>query len=76
MGAGSICPRSHIAEIKTKAIANTEQEIARNCGKLSGEKFVANAKPDVVAAERERLGELEGQNASLKVAMARICEAA
>ncbi|MER8886764.1 valine--tRNA ligase [Mesorhizobium sp. M0816] len=59
-----------------KAIAKTEQETARICGKLSNEKFVANANPDVVAAERERLGELEGQNASLKLALARISEAA
>ncbi|MER8929678.1 valine--tRNA ligase [Mesorhizobium sp. M0859] len=59
-----------------KAIAKTEQETARICGKLSNEKFVANANPDVVAAERERLGELEGQSASLKLALARISEAA
>ncbi|RWE92283.1 MAG: hypothetical protein EOS43_31270 [Mesorhizobium sp.] len=58
-----------------KAIAKTEQEIARIAGKLSNEKFVANANPDMVAAERERLGELEGQNARLKVALARICVA-
>lgn len=58
-----------------KAIAKTEQEIARIAGKLSDEKFVANANPDLVAAERERLGELEGQNARLKVALARICVA-
>ncbi|MGG6893632.1 valine--tRNA ligase [Rhizobium sp. BR 315] len=58
-----------------KAIAKNEQEIARILGKLSNEKFVANANPDVVAAERERLGELEGQQASLKVALARVSEA-
>ncbi|RWB37920.1 MAG: hypothetical protein EOQ44_32295 [Mesorhizobium sp.] len=58
-----------------KAIAKTEQEIARIAGKLSNEKFVANANPDLVAAERERLGELEGQNARLKIALARICVA-
>ncbi|MER9305493.1 valine--tRNA ligase [Mesorhizobium sp. M0496] len=58
-----------------KAIAKTEQETARICGKLSNEKFVANANPDVVAAERERLGDLKGQNASLKLALARISDA-
>ncbi|MDK4702482.1 valine--tRNA ligase [Rhizobium sp. CNPSo 4062] len=58
-----------------KAIAKNDQEIARIAGKLSNEKFVANANPDVVAAERERLGELEGQQASLKVALARVSEA-
>jgi len=59
-----------------KAIAKNEEEIARIVGKLSNEKFVANANPDIVAAERERLGELEGQLASLKVALARVSEAA
>ncbi|MGY5777120.1 valine--tRNA ligase [Rhizobium sp. LEGMi135b] len=58
-----------------KAIAKNDQEIARINGKLSNEKFVANANPDVVAAERERLGELEGQQSSLKVALARVSEA-
>ncbi|MDK4713896.1 valine--tRNA ligase [Rhizobium sp. CNPSo 4039] len=58
-----------------KAIAKNDQEIARIAGKLSNEKFVANANPDVVTAERERLGELEGQQASLKVALARVSEA-
>ncbi|TWB19767.1 valyl-tRNA synthetase [Rhizobium sp. ERR 1071] len=58
-----------------KAIAKNDQEIARIAGKLSNEKFVANANPDVVAAERERLGELEGQQSSLKVALARVSEA-
>lgn len=59
-----------------KAIAKTEQETARIAGKLANEKFVANANPDVVAADRERLAELEGQSASLKLALARISEAA
>ena len=58
-----------------KAIAKNEQEMARINGKLSNEKFVANANPDVVAAERERLGELEGQQTSLKVALDRVSEA-
>ncbi|NTF87011.1 valine--tRNA ligase [Agrobacterium rhizogenes] len=58
-----------------KGIAKNEQEMARIVGKLSNEKFVANANPDVVAAERERLDELQGQLASLKVALARVSEA-
>ncbi|WP_198022482.1 hypothetical protein [Mesorhizobium sp. LNJC394B00] len=37
--------------------------------------IVANASPDVVAAERDRLSELAGQNANLKIALARISEA-
>ncbi|WP_413709392.1 valine--tRNA ligase [Rhizobium sp. Rhizsp82] len=58
-----------------KAIGKTEGEMARINGKLSNEKFVANANPEVVEAERERLAELEGQMESLKVALARVIEA-
>ncbi|MBX4953981.1 valine--tRNA ligase [Rhizobium lentis] len=58
-----------------KAIAKMEGEIARINGKLSNEKFVANANPEVVEAERERLEELEGQIASLRTALSRVSEA-
>ncbi|MFS8146861.1 valine--tRNA ligase [Rhizobium sp. BR 249] len=58
-----------------KAIAKMEGEIARINGKLSNEKFVANANPEVVEAERERLEELEGQIASLRIALSRVSEA-
>ncbi|TCU20853.1 valyl-tRNA synthetase [Rhizobium azibense] len=58
-----------------KAINKTEGEIARINGKLSNEKFVANANPDVVEAERERLAEFQSQIASLKVALSRVSEA-
>jgi valyl-tRNA synthetase len=49
--------------------------MARINGKLSNEKFVANANPEVVAAERERLEELTVQLASLKIALSRVDEA-
>ncbi|MFP3545792.1 valine--tRNA ligase [Rhizobium sp. SIMBA_035] len=58
-----------------KAIGKTEGEMARINGKLSNEKFVANANPEVVEAERERLAELQGQIESLTVALARVNEA-
>ena len=58
-----------------KAIAKTDGEMSRVKGKLSNEKFVANANPGVVEAERERLAEFESQMASLKVALARVIEA-
>jgi valyl-tRNA synthetase len=58
-----------------KAIAKVDQEMARISGKLSNEKFVANANPDVVAAERERYQELEVQKASLETALKRVLEA-
>jgi valyl-tRNA synthetase len=58
-----------------KAIAKVDQEMARIAGKLGNEKFVANANPDVVAAERERYQELEVQKASLETALKRVLEA-
>ncbi|MGO6719756.1 valine--tRNA ligase [Rhizobium ruizarguesonis] len=58
-----------------KAIAKMEGEISRIDGKLSNEKFVANANPEVVEAERDRLEELKGQIASLRIALSRVSEA-
>ncbi|MFT2215155.1 valine--tRNA ligase [Rhizobium giardinii] len=58
-----------------KAIGKVDQERERILGKLSNEKFVANARPDVVEAERERLAELDGQKASLGVALTRVSDA-
>ena len=58
-----------------KAIEKAKAEANRIQAKLSNEKFVANAKPDVVEAERERFAELEQQLASLAVALARVSEA-
>src|SRR5690606_75457 len=58
-----------------KAIDKAKADAARIEGKLSNEKFVANAKPEVVEAERERMAELDQQLASLSVALARVSEA-
>ncbi|MEP6242066.1 MAG: valine--tRNA ligase, partial [Lentilitoribacter sp.] len=58
-----------------KAIGKVEGDLGKVNGKLNNEKFVANARPDVVAAERERLTELEGQIAKLNEALARVLEA-
>jgi len=58
-----------------KTLAKVEADIAKISSKLSNEKFVENAKPEVVEAEREKLAELEGQKASLLVALSRIAEA-
>jgi valyl-tRNA synthetase len=57
-----------------KALAKSQSEIDRINGKLGNEKFVANAKPDVVETERERLGEFEREKANLEVALSRISE--
>ena len=58
-----------------KAIGKVDAEMERIDKKLSNEKFVANADPEVVAAERERKAELEVQLASLRTALARVSEA-
>lgn len=49
-----------------KEIAKIGKEVARSEGKLGNEKFVANAKPEVVALERERLVEWQGKLAQLE----------
>jgi len=57
-----------------KALAKTETEIDRIEAKLSNEKFVANAKPEVVEAEREKLADLDQQKISLRTALQRLAE--
>lgn len=58
-----------------KALAKVDQEMGRIAGKLSNEKFVANANPEVVAAERARHEELLTQRSNLLAALARVSEA-
>jgi valyl-tRNA synthetase len=58
-----------------KALAKGQSEIDRILGKLGNEKFITNAKAEVIEAERERLGELELQKQSLHTALQRIAEA-
>ncbi len=58
-----------------KAISKVDVERDRILGKLANEKFVANAKPELVEAERERLVELDLQKESLAIALARVAEA-
>ncbi|PZU23773.1 MAG: valine--tRNA ligase [Shinella sp.] len=58
-----------------KAIVKVEQEKDRLAKKLGNEKFIANADPEVVAADRERFDELEIQRANLKTALERVAEA-
>jgi len=49
-----------------KEIEKIQKEVGKSKGKLGNEKFVANAKPEVVAIERERLVEWEGKLAQLQ----------
>jgi len=48
-----------------KALQHLEKQISGKQAKLNNEKFVANAKPEVVEAERNRLEELLAQHSSL-----------
>ena len=54
-----------------KALSKVAADLGKIEGKLANEKFVANAKPEVVAAEREKLVELQGQNDKLVQALTR-----
>ncbi|MCJ8520500.1 valyl-tRNA synthetase [Pseudorhizobium tarimense] len=58
-----------------KLIGKTEADMDRVAKKLNNEKFVQNADPEVVAAERERYAELEVQLTALRTAAQRIAEA-
>jgi valyl-tRNA synthetase len=57
-----------------KAIAKARDEIARLDKKLANEKFVANAKPEVVEAERDKLAEAKPALEKLEAALARITD--
>ena len=55
-----------------KELSKVTEEIARLQKKLGNEKFVANAREDVVAAEREKLEEYREAQAKFDAALARI----
>jgi valyl-tRNA synthetase len=57
-----------------KSRDKTVADIERINAKLGNEKFVANAKPELVEAEREKLAELTRQLASLDAALSRLAE--
>ncbi|MCZ7465959.1 valine--tRNA ligase [Rhizobium rhizogenes] len=82
IGEATIClPLGNLVDLSAekarleKAIGKVDAEMERIDKKLSNEKFVANADPEVVATERERKAELEVQLTSLKTAMQRVNEA-
>ncbi|MGV3552678.1 valine--tRNA ligase [Rhizobium sp.] len=62
--------KGRLAKSRDKTVA----DIDRINAKLGNEKFVANAKPELVEAEREKLAELTQQLASLDAALARLSE--
>ncbi|WP_322990241.1 valine--tRNA ligase [Hoeflea sp.] len=55
-----------------KALGKVADDIDKIERKLSNDKFVANAKPEIVAAEREKLAELIGQRDKLSMAIERL----
>ncbi|MCX7305367.1 MAG: valine--tRNA ligase [Hyphomicrobiales bacterium] len=55
-----------------KELAKVTEEIARLQNKLGNQKFVANAREDVVAAEREKLDEYREAQAKLDTALSRV----
>jgi valyl-tRNA synthetase len=57
-----------------KEIARIDADTAKIVQKLSNEKFVANAKPEVVQAERERKAVLDGERETVGAAMRRLAD--
>src|SRR5262249_42028591 len=55
-----------------KELAKATEEIDRVHKKLSSERFVANAAPEIVEAEREKLAELQALQEKLSVALSRV----
>jgi len=74
-------PLGELIDIKAEAarlekeLGKAGAEIDRIEKKLSNEKFVANAREDIVAAERERLAELLDARGRLEAALVRVREA-
>jgi valyl-tRNA synthetase len=62
--AGLIDPKAEIERLN-KRIAKNDSDLTKLKAKLGNENFVRNAPPEVVAADRARMAELETQNASL-----------
>ena len=59
----------------TKEAGKITEESDKIGKKLGNEKFVANAKPEIVQAERERLAELEAAAVKIETAIRRVREA-
>ena len=55
-----------------KALANVEKQMIGKQKKLSNEKFLANAKSEIVEAERRRLANLEQQQRNLQAHLAEL----
>lgn len=64
-----LAPKGVLAERYKKEAARLRSEVERGEQKLSNEKFVANAKPDVVAKEREKLEGYRSELARVEAAL-------
>jgi valyl-tRNA synthetase len=79
VGEATVClPLGDLIDLEAEAarlqkeLAKVTEEVARIHKKLSNEKFVANAAPEVVAGEREKLAEYQEAQARLNVALSRV----
>jgi len=71
--AGLVDVEKELAKL-TKEQTRVEADLARCQGKLSNEKFMANAPEEVVAKEREKVAEQMGKLDKIKGSMARLAE--
>jgi valyl-tRNA synthetase len=69
---GSLIDLEAEAQRLQKEVAKVTEEIARILKKLSNEKFVANAKEEVVDAERQKLAEYQEAQEKLQTALSRV----
>jgi valyl-tRNA synthetase len=69
--AGLIDPNAEIERL-SKRLAKNDGDLAKLRGKLGNGNFVKNAPPDVVAADRARVAELEAQNESFTRQLERV----
>ncbi|MBX3568335.1 MAG: valine--tRNA ligase [Rhizobiaceae bacterium] len=69
---GSLIDLSVEAARLQKELGKATEEVARILKKLSNERFVANAAPEVVEAEREKLAEYQASQERLNVALSRV----
>jgi valyl-tRNA synthetase len=68
---GLIEPEAEIARV-SKLIANDESDIGKLMAKLANARYVENAKPEMVAADRARLAELAERTAGYKSHLANV----
>jgi valyl-tRNA synthetase len=68
---GLIEPEAEIARV-SKLIANDESDIGKLSAKLANARYVENAKPEMVAADKARLAELTERTAGYKSHLANV----